>query len=253
MTTLTDIRRIFSVRGIDPDHLSQPASTDPDGVSFLFAAPTTGAQVWFAPDEQDGQRVGWVYSAWNRHGEVTEAGHIDTTAPEGLVAVLHRHQKPATMPASPRQRDTLLALGNPAEHTPLALQADSPADRWILGLFAAWIQLEEADGNINGGDLVDHLSQAFTAIGLTEQLGLDELADRVDPGPRPEATDPAAPTIAAHLEHALGQALDRARGSAGDPQPGVLTLQALATDMAAELRRAGLLTAAAQRPGQVGA
>lgn len=141
MTTLTDVRRIFSVRGIDPDHLSQPATTEAGGVSFLFAAPTTGAQVWFAPDEQDGQRVGWVYSAWNRHGEVTEAGHIDTTVPEGLLSVLRRHQKPATMPASPRQRDTLLALSNPTEHTPLALQASSPADRWILGLFTAWTQL----------------------------------------------------------------------------------------------------------------
>lgn len=250
MTTLSDIRRIFSVRGIDPDHLSQPASTDPDGVSFLFAAPTTGAQVWFAPDEQDGQRVGWAYSAWNRHGEVTEAGHIDTTAPEGLVAVLHRHQKPATMPASPRQRATLLALSNPTEHTPLQLRTGSPADQWILGLFTAWTQLEEADGNINGGDLVDHLSQAFTAIGLTEQLGLDELAARVDPGPRPETADPAAPTIAAHLEHALGQALERARGSAGDQQPGVLTLQALATEMVAGLRRAGLLAEAVHGAGR---
>ncbi|MBP2371675.1 hypothetical protein [Pseudonocardia parietis] len=241
MTTLADIRRIFSVRGIDPDRLSQaPGRNNNDG-RFLFRAPI-GARVWFAPHEQDGQRTGWAYTAYNRHDGLTDAGHTDTTAPEGLLPVLHRHQKQATAPASPRRRDALLALGNPAAHTQLRLRADSPAHRWILGLFVTWTQLQdEDDGSVNGGDLVTHLGQAFAEIGLTEQLDLDELADRVDPGPRPGDADPAAPMTATSLEQALDQALQKNLVRALDRRPAVLTLHSIASEMVAQLRAAGLL------------
>jgi hypothetical protein len=245
MTTLADIRRIFSIRGVDPDHLSQAPDSDDTDARFLFSA-ATGARVWFAPHEQDGQRLGWAYSAWNRHDELTEAGHTDSTAPESVLPVLSRHRKPTTTPASPRQLDTLLTLSNPDEHAPLQLRTDSPAGRWILGLFVAWTRLQDADdGNVNGGDLVPRLGQAFAAIGLTEQLGLDELATRVDPGPRPTGSDPAAPVIATYLAAALDRSLDQ--------QLGVLTVTDLAAEIAAGLRRAGHLAtdpAVAHRAGQ---
>ena len=60
MTTLADIRRIFSVRGLDPDRITQPPA--PGEASFLFTT-RLGGQVWFAPHEQDRQRIGWAYSA----------------------------------------------------------------------------------------------------------------------------------------------------------------------------------------------
>ncbi|BBG05828.1 MULTISPECIES: hypothetical protein [Pseudonocardia] len=250
MTTLADIRRIFSVRGLDPDRITQPPA--PGEASFLFTT-RLGGQVWFAPHEQDRQRIGWAYSAWNRHGELTEAGCTDTTAPEGLLPVLGRHQSSATAPASPRQYDTLLALAPAGGHSPWAMSTQVPADRWILGLFVAWTQLREADaGGVCGGDLVDHLDEAFAAIGLTDveldddgHAPLDELAAHVDPGPAPDGEDPAVPMIAAYLAQALDQALEPARDRILDHQLGVLTVDDLAAEMAADLRRSGLLSPAA--------
>lgn len=261
MTTLAELRRVLSVRGIDPDRITQPAA--PGEASYLFTT-ALGGQVWFAPTEQDGQRTGWAYSGWNRHGELTEAGHTDTTTPEGLVEVLHRHQSPATAPASTRQRDTLLALASPAEHTPWQMSTTAPADRWILGLFVAWTQLREADaGSICGSDLTDRLGLAFEAIGLTDAdldevdddepldgAPLDELAARVDPGPDPAGPDPAVPVITAYLEQALNQALEQALAGVLDRQLGVVTLKGLATEVAADLRRSGVLTPG---PGAVNA
>ena len=258
MTTLADLRRIFSVRGIDPDRITQPPA--PGEASFLFTTALDG-QVWFAPTEQDGQRTGWAYSGWNRHGELTEAGHTATTIPEGLVAVLHRHQNPATAPASPRQRDALLTLATPAEHTPWQMSTTAPADRWILGLFVAWTQLREADaGSICGSDLIQHLGLAFEAIGLTDAdldddepldgAPLDELAALADPGPDPTGPDPVVPVTTADLEHALGQALEQALAGALDRQRGVLTLAGLTTELAAALHRSGMLAPA---PGAVNA
>ncbi|MFP5070948.1 hypothetical protein ACLFMI_14960 [Pseudonocardia nantongensis] len=258
MTTLADLRRIFSVRGIDPDRITQPSA--PGEASFLFTT-ALGGQVWFAPTEQDGQRTGWAYSGWNRHGELTEAGHTATTIPEGLAPMLHRHQKPHTAPVSSRQRDTLLALATPAEHTPWQMSTTAASDRWILGLFVAWTRLREADaGSICGGDLIQHLGLAFEAIGLADAdldddepldgQPLDELAARVDPGPDPTGPDPVVPVITADLEQALEQAL----AGALDRQRGVLTLAGLATELATELaaalRRNGVL---APGPGAVNA
>ncbi|MBC3189471.1 hypothetical protein H7X46_00100 [Pseudonocardia sp. C8] len=251
MTTLADLRRIFAVRGIDPDRITQPPA--PGEASFLFTT-ALGGQVWFAPTEQDGRRTGWAYSGWNRHGELTEAGHTDTTAPEGLLPVLHRHQNLRTAPASLRQRDTLLALATPDEHTPWEMRTSGAADRWILGLFVAWTRLQDGDGGICGSDLIEHVGRAFEAIGLTDvefddeieaphdEL-LDELAARVDPGPDPAGDDPTLPVLTSHLEQALDKALDEALVLGR--QLGVLTLGGLAAEMAAGLRRSGLLAPAA--------
>ncbi|AEA28894.1 hypothetical protein Psed_6823 (plasmid) [Pseudonocardia dioxanivorans CB1190] len=249
MTTLADIRRIFSVRGVDSDRITQP--TAPGEAQFLFTTPL-GGQVWFAPHEQDRQRIGWAYSAWNRHGELTEAGRTDTTAPEGLLPVLGRHQEPATAPASRRQLDTLRALASPTEHSPWAMSTTAAPDRWILGLFVAWTQLREADaGSVCGGDLVEQVERAFTAIGLTDveldddgDASLDELATLVDSGPAPDGEDPAVPMIAAYLAQALDHALEPARNRGLDHQLGVLTVDDLAAEMAAGLRRSGLLAPA---------
>ncbi len=196
MTTLADVRRIFSIRGLDPDHLSQASGSD---ARFVFSA-AAGARVWFAPHEHEGQRIGWAYSAQNRHGELTEVGLTDSTALESVLPVLSRHRTPATTPASRRQRDTLLALANPAEHCPWQMSTTTAAERWILGLFVAWTQLREADaGSICGADLTQHLGLAFEAIGLTDVevdddepldgAPLDELATRVDPGPDTTSSD----------------------------------------------------------------
>lgn len=257
MTTLADVRRIFSIRGIDPDHLTQAPDSD---ARFLFMA-DTGARVWFAPHEHDGQRIGWAYSAWNRDGELTDTGLTDSTAVESVLPVLSRHRTLSTAPASRRQRDALLALANPAEHIPWQLSTTTAAERWILGLFVAWTQLREADaGSICGADLVQHLGLAFEAIGLIDVevdddepldgAPLDELAARVDPGPDPASADPAAPVIATYLAAALDQARERALTRGRDPQLGVLTVTDLAAGVAAGLRRAGLL---ATEAGQVGA
>ncbi|MEV1294897.1 hypothetical protein [Pseudonocardia sp. NPDC049635] len=203
MTTPTELHRLLEHAGIDPDRLTQDCA--PGAEASLLFTTTAGGKVRLTPTIRDGQHSGWAYSGWNRHGELTDTGHTTTSAGgQGVVALLQRHHDPATAPASPRQRHTLLALGDPGGHTPWPMTTASAAQRWILGLFVAWTRLRVADaGGVCGADLVDHLGQAFEAIGLTDvdlddaldtddSAGgdgdgdgelFDELAARVDPGP----------------------------------------------------------------------
>lgn len=100
MTTLADIRRVLSVRGIDPNHLAQAPRDGQGAAAFVFTPPTS-VQIWFGPLERSGWRIGWHYIAIDPRGVLIDCGQTDTTLPEGLLPVLHRHAKPSP----PRCRD----------------------------------------------------------------------------------------------------------------------------------------------------
>lgn len=79
----------------------------------------------------------------------------------------------------------LARLAPPAAHRPFALRADGPAERWILGLFVAWRDLQaDGGGSISGADLVGHLDEMFTAIGLDDATSLLGLAAQCPHQPR---------------------------------------------------------------------
>lgn len=217
MTTLSDIRRIFSVRGITPEWIAQPST---DTTAFVITAPH-GDYVRFAPVEDGTVRSGWAYTAHNPHGEQIDEGGCTSTAPEALLPVLRPllarpdlSYRPAR--ASARQLRALRELGRPAEHSPLELHLDSRTGRWILALFVAWLDLAETDdegdpagdATINGADLVTELAHGFAAIGLDEHLSLHELAVRVDRGPAAPGEDPAVALLASHLDRAGGRTDD---------------------------------------------
>lgn len=56
MTTLADIGRVLSVRGIDPDHLAQAPHDGQGAAAFVFPPPTS-VQIWFVPLERPGWRI----------------------------------------------------------------------------------------------------------------------------------------------------------------------------------------------------
>lgn len=77
----------------------------------------------------------------------------------------------------------LARLAPPAAHRPFPLRADDPAQRWILGLFVAWRDLQDdGGGSISGADLVGHLDEMFTAIGLNDDSSLLYLAEQAHNG-----------------------------------------------------------------------
>ncbi|ALE76995.1 hypothetical protein FRP1_30240 (plasmid) [Pseudonocardia sp. EC080625-04] len=71
-------------------------------------------------------------------------------------------------------------------HRPFPLRTDDPAEQWILGLFVAWRDLQDdGGGSISGADLVGHLDEMFTAIGLDDDTSLLELAAQCLPPREP--------------------------------------------------------------------
>ena len=108
------------------------------------------------------------------------------------------------------------------------------------GSFALlFMGLQTADPATAGAvGLVDGATERW--LSSADPLPLDELAGRVDPGPAPDGEDPAVPMIAAYLAQALDQALEPARDRILDHQLGVLTVDHLAAEMAAGLRRSRL-------------
>lgn len=216
MTTLPDIRRIFSVRGVTPEWITQSCAD----AAFVITSPH-GHYVRFAPVEAGGVRSGWAYTAHNQHGELVDEGGSTSTVPEALLPALRPLLNPPELSyrpsrASTRQLQALRELGHPREQRPFALHLDSPAGRWILALFVAWLDLAETDeddgplgdAEVNGGDLVTMLGQAFAAISLGEGVSLDELAVRVDNGPVVAGEHPAVALLDAHFERANGSADD---------------------------------------------
>lgn len=225
MTTLSDIQRIFSVRGINPDRISQ----SPADSAFVLAT-ACGGYVRFAPVEDGTTRSGWAYTAHNPLGEQTEQGGCTSTAPEALLPALRPLLDPPELTylpdrASTAQLQALRGLGHPGEHRPFALHPDSPAGRWILALFVAWLDLADTDTGgdaagdapINGGDLVTALGQGFAAIGLSEDLSLHELAVRIDRGRAAAGEHPAVGLIETCLDT---EREDRGGDDAGDVAAG---------------------------------
>ena len=88
MTTIADIRRTFSVRGIDPDQLTQTPPDSHGTPAFVLTTPD-GTRVWFAPLERAGWRIGWHYLV-TAHGALVEHGRTDSTIAESVLPVLHR-------------------------------------------------------------------------------------------------------------------------------------------------------------------